>query len=576
MSAAAMTSGLAVSALGISKSFGGTKALKSVDLTVDVGQVHGLVGENGSGKSTFVKILAGAHTPERGSLEIYGQPVDLPMAPGEPRRRGLSFVHQDLGLIGDMTVLENLRLNVVSGHGSFRWNKRRESRQAVALFDRFGRRIDPDELVRRLSMADRAYLAIVRALESLEEERSMLGRGRGVLVLDEATVSLPADDKHRLFEVIRRIADHGGSVLFISHYLDDVLSVCDQVTVFRDGEVVASLASDATDSEQLIRLITGNEAIGSSIRGSGPVLSVAIPPDSNPTERAIVTDSSGHPAPLRSFGDGDRANAKIEAPSGRLQYGASPVAMVQGLCGEGIAEVHLTVAAGEILGLTGLLGSGYELVPEFVFGARRADKGALVLGSDRYDLTRQTPARSISAGIVYVPANRQGEGIILGLDAWENLSILALADQHRGWWVGRRALMARASSLMSKYDIRPWDPRLRTATFSGGNQQKLVLAKWLSRRPRLVLLSEPTQGVDVGARKYIFDLLRSAADDGTAVICASGDQAEIADLCDRALVFGDGRLKTEITGAGLTKKDLVDHCYTASSSGSTQLKWAFG
>jgi ribose transport system ATP-binding protein len=517
------------------KSFGGSRALSGVDFDLRPGEIHGLVGENGSGKSTLVKILAGGHSPDRGEIEVHGHRLEYPLAAGSSQSLGMSFVHQDLGLIEDMTICENLRLNYLATRRSLGWSLRAERRRAKELFDRFGVRLNPDAKVRTLPMAERAYLAIIRAIDQLRTEERALGRGQAILVLDEATVSLPAEGKQNLFEMVRGIAGRGDSVIFISHYLDDVLAITDRVTVLRDGRVINCVQTSEVAAPALIRMITGNASESVTSRhvvGAG--------------ETGIATGV-----------DVTQLNGRVGDVSGGV-----------------VSNVSIEFRRGEILGLTGLLGSGYNIVPELLFGAQRASSGVLHIGGEQFDLTHMTPSRAVKSKIGFVPGNRGVEGLILGLEAWENIATLVLANHRSGFWIRRDRLVRDTAKLMQIYGVNPIGPRSRVGDFSGGNQQKLLLARWLQIMPRLLLLVEPTQGVDVGARNAIFELLREASRQGMAIICASGDQGEIAELCDRVLVFGEGMVKCELDGANLSKSRLVDECYAASSSIPTLGPWA--
>lgn len=509
----------------VSKSFGGTAALRGVSLSLEPGEIHGLVGQNGSGKSTLVKVLAGVNQPDTGTLAVRGHLVPLPMHPGTAQRLGLCFVHQDLGLVPEMSVVENLRLEHYARTGSafVSWGK--ERRRAIATLRQFGTELDPNLLVRELPMAQRAYLAIARALSQLGETERSSNEGAAVLVLDEPTVSLPASGKELLFEAVRRAANRGNSVIFISHYLEDVLALVHRLTVLRDGRVVGVHRAAEVTADYLITAITGGGLAAVAPHQAGPV--------DRPAEPTTATDEE---------------------------------IVVSDLQGGVLTGVRLRVRPGEIVGLTGLLGSGYETVPKLVFGAQRADGGSLTLAGRIYPLARMRPDRALRAGIAYVPADRTREGVILGLEAWENLSLLALRRGREALFIGRRRLLADSEDLMRRYTIHPRDPRLPARALSGGNQQKVLLAKWLRTNPVLILLNEPTQGVDIGARAYIFRLLREAADNGAAVVCASGDQAEVAELCDRALVFGGGSVQYEVRRPDLTKDNLVQKSYSAASA----------
>jgi ribose transport system ATP-binding protein len=329
---------------GLSKTFGGQQALRAVDFTVAAGEVHGLLGQNGSGKSTLIKILAGFHAPDPGArLRIAGQDVALPLPPGGVRPFGVAFVHQHLGLIPPVTVLENLLLTRLSGRGGIarRWaiNWTRERSAARRLFERYGLDIDPDVPVSRLSSVERALIAIVRAVEEIGG--GGIRSGQGVLVLDEPTPFLPRTDVDRLFTLVRRVVANGASVIFVSHDIDKVLEITDRATVLRDGQVAGVMTTEDATRDTLVSMIVGRQL------------------------------KSGASRPAATGG------------------GPASVA-IAGLAGGQVKEVSLALRAGEVVGLTGLLGSGYEQVPYLVYGALRAQSGTLTLGSEQLQLTAQT------------------------------------------------------------------------------------------------------------------------------------------------------------------------------------------
>jgi ribose transport system ATP-binding protein len=463
----------------ISKSFGGVRALDGAHLEVLRGEVHGLLGENGSGKSTLIKILAGYHDPEPcGELHVDGHAARLPLRPGEARTLGLAFVHQDLGLIPSLSVVENLRLTEFAVRRGWRISWNGERRRAAEALARYGVTIDPRAVVGELRPLDRALLAIVRAMEDL-------GAG-GVLVLDEPTAFLPSAEAERLFALVRSIAEAGTSVVFVSHDLDEARRITDRVTVLRDGRTVGTVVSAETATEEFATMILGGRL-------------AARPP---------ACGASG---------------------------AAEGFVLVARLRGETLEDVSFDVGHGEVLGVTGLAGSGFEELPYFLFGARRAAAGTLELAGASYDLTRMTPAAALGAGIVLVPSDRARDGAVGSLSLAENLMLPALDRYRAGPCLERRRLVVAAGELLRRFDVRPSDPHMPYESLSGGNQQKALLAKWLQSRPSLLLLDEPTRGVDVGARPHIWALIRAAADDGAAVICASSDSEELATLCDRIL-----------------------------------------
>lgn len=471
----------------VSKSFGGARALDDAGVTLLRGEVHGLLGENGSGKSTLIRILAGYHTPDPGAeLEVGGRHERLPLPPGRARELGIAFVHQDLGLIPALSVVDNLRIGELAARRDWHISWRRERARAREALARFGVDLDPRQPVARLRPVVRALLAIVRAAEELG--------GKGVLVLDEPTVFLPEPETRRLFALVRELVDAGASVLFVSHDLDEVLELADRVTVLRDGRVVVSAPTAALDRDAVAELMTG---------------------------RAIEAAVSGR------------------------QAGERVAASVANLTGETVRDLSFDVHEREVVGLTGLLGSGFEEVPYLLFGARPSRAGRLTLGNDRHDAATMTPHRALRAGIALLPADVQREGGVGSLPVVDHVTLPVLDRYATRLGLDRRRMLRDAAGLLGRFDVRPCEPRLAFRTLSGGNQQKALLAKTLNAGPRLLLLDEPTRGVDVGAREQIFALIRQAAEQGASVVCASTDREELAAICDRVFVFSGGRIARE-------------------------------
>jgi ribose transport system ATP-binding protein len=503
-------------ARGLTKSFGGTQALRGVDLSLLPGEVHGLLGENGSGKSTLIKILAGFHAPDAGELWIDGEPVRLPLSTGQFRDLGMSFVHQHLGLVESLTVLENLRVaEIASSRSRLRISWRGERARARETFERYGLRLDPRAVVADLKPVERALLAIVRAIE---ENRSV-GRGHGILVLDEPTVFLPREGIERLFALIRDAAAAGASILFVSHDLDEVREITDRVTVLRDGSLVGTVVTAGTSETRFVEMIIGRRL-----------------------------------AAMPEFEHHDLSGKRV---------GAS----ITGLTGRTVANVALDLHEGEVVGLTGLIGSGFDEVPYLLYGARPARSGRLLLSGETYELPQLTPPEAIAAGLVLIPADRPNDGCVGSLPVAENLSLAVLDRYFNGVVLDRRRTRRETAALMGEFDVRPNDPSLPYGALSGGNQQKALLAKWFQTEPRLLLLDEPTQGVDVGARQQIYELIRGAAEQrGMLVVCASSDYEQLASICDRVVVFGRGRVWRQLVGREVTKERIVQQCYAAMAS----------
>ncbi|MGH7055826.1 MAG: sugar ABC transporter ATP-binding protein, partial [Stellaceae bacterium] len=489
-----------------SKRFGGTLALDDVSLTVTSGSVHGLLGHNGSGKSTLIKILAGFHAPEPGaSLAINGRAVRLPLAPGEFRALGMAFVHQDPGLIGSLSVVENLRVGALAAGSLAPIGWRAEHDHVRRLLAEFGIDCDPAEPVESLRAWQRPLLAIVRAVD---EMRALLrNTERGVLVLDEPTASLADANVEQLFAIIRRVRADGYGVLFVSHDLDEVMAITDALSVLRDGRVVGSGPTTGFTKTDLVRLIVGH---------------------------ALRPAAAAHEAPRQA-----------------------PFAEITGLSGAGVRGADLAVGEGEIVGLTGLAGSGYAEVGRMLIGAAPFCSGRLRLGQRAFDLARMTPRAAVALGIACVPSERLREGCIGELLAGENLALPVLGRFFHRLRLDRRALFAHAASLMHEFGARPTDPGLAFEALSGGNQQKVLLAKWLQLRPHLLLLEEPTQGVDVGAREQILAIVRGFAAAGGGVLCLSADHEQLAELAGRVLIFRRCRIVETLTGRAVSKERIA-------------------
>ncbi len=496
-----------------SKTFGGARALENVSFELHAGEVHGLVGENGSGKSTFIKILAGFHSPDdpaESQLEVNGSSVKLPLQAGRARELGMSFVHQDLGLIPSLSVLENLRINSLARSRSWRIDWSREAKHARSVFQEFNVPLNPSTPVGSLRPVERALLAIMRALDDLAE----VGRrdGRRILILDEPTVFLPKADREQLFGLVKQLAVRGDSVIFVSHDLEDVLEISDRITVMRDGRVHGTVRTRQTTESQLVQLIIGRE----------------LEPSARP-ERNIHRD----PLSVRLIG----------------------------LTSRSVSDLSLDVHFGEVLGLTGLVGSGYQDVPYCLVGAQRPEAGELHIDRAVMDLRKIRPGQALDLGIALVPADRKLDGAVGSLTIAENLGLPALNSLSRNGLLRQRALLRYASRLMQRFVVRPERPTRLYETLSGGNQQKALLAKWLNRQPKLLLLDEPTQGVDVGARQQIFTIIRTTAAEGTAVICASADYEQLATICDRVIVITRGVVSAELTGSQISKDVIAEYSY---------------
>ena len=497
----------------ISKRFGGEQALISVDIEVRGGEVHGLLGPNGSGKSTLIKILSGYHAAEPGAeLMIHGQRQPLPLTATAFRRLGFSFVHQDLGLIPSLSVLENMCIDdIVSARWRINW--RPLARQARTLLAEFGLDVDPKATISELPPWHRPLIAVVRAIGTMRAAMADDPDRRGALILDEPTARMPEDTVGHLLDLIRSVADLGHAVLLVSHNLDEILAVTDRVTVLRDGKVVGALATAETSRAQLVDLIVGEP------RSVGPA---RIGPAAGPSATATATG--------------------IE---------------ISGLRGAAVREFSLRLRPGEIVGVTGLVGSGFDDVGALLFGDRRAAAGILRVGEHAEPLSRMTPGRAVAAGLALIPPDRLSQGCIPELTVAENIAMPALHSFTAAGAIRRRTMDRQVAAWTGQLGVTPANPELTLSSLSGGNQQKVLLAKWLQLQPRLLIAIEPTQGVDVGARAEIFSLLKDYVTHGCAILCCSTDTDQLAELCDAVCVMHAGRLGPVLRGANLTRERIA-------------------
>lgn len=493
----------------ISKTFAGRTVLKDFNLEIPPGEVHALVGQNGSGKSTFIKILAGFYEPDPepgASLAIRGQEVSLPLRAGEAARLGLAFVHQDLGLVETATVLENMNVGRYQTRFGWRIPWRREKRRAKQILEQFGLEISPDTLIGSLRQVDRAQVAIVRAFDQLSEV------AQGLLVLDEPTPYLPRDGVQRVFQTVRDVAARGMGVMFVSHRLEEVFDLTSRVTVLRDGRIVDCRPTAELDEQKLIERI-----LGFALEKLYPAAHVS-------TESVALS--------------------------------------VRNLSGPDVTDVSFDLHRGEILGVTGLLGMGWDRLPYLLFGAERATSGGLTVDAGEVDLASGlTPGRAIELGLAFLPANRLNDGSLQAAKVIENLTLATLGSYFRNGLLWHGPERRRARDLLREYDVRPPDPDRIISTLSGGNQQKVLVAKWFETKPKVLLLHEPTQGVDVGARAAIFKRIRDAASEGAAVLLASSEYEDLPHLCDRVIVFRGGRAVSELHGASLTHERVVEQSF---------------
>lgn len=491
----------------LSKSFYGVTVLRAVDLDVAAGEIHALIGQNGSGKSTLIKCLSGYHAPDPGgTISVAGADLPVPYGPTVPRDHGLAFVHQQLGLAPNLTVLENLRVGRFNTGYGWRIRWRENERGVRQMLAKVGvENVNPKSLVGSLSALQKALVAVARALEVIES------RGSGVLVLDEATSYLPRDDVEHLFTALRRLAAGGAGVLFVTHRLEEVRAVAQRVTVLRDG----------------VRVAVGNTA---------------------------------------DFADRDLVELIVGRPMGELYPGHGDVRddlvlSATAAAGREVAPFDLRLHRGETVGVTGLAGMGQETIPYLLFGADPSPGGSLTLGSTSVDLRSLRPRHAKRLGVGLVPGDRLRFGGSASATVVENITLPSLRRYFRFGRIDRRRERRHVSELIRAFDVRPADPGRRFAELSGGNQQKVVLAKWFSRKPLVLLLHEPTQGVDIGARQEVFQHIREFTQGGGAVLISSTEYEDLASLCDRVVVFRDGAIVAELEGSSLTAESIAEQAF---------------
>ncbi|MGV8989502.1 MAG: sugar ABC transporter ATP-binding protein [Cypionkella sp.] len=493
-----------LAANAIAKSYGGVAALKGVSLQIAPGEVHGLVGANGAGKSTFIKILAGLVRPDGGTVSVEGHDAEI-HSPDQATALGMSFIHQELAFVPGMTVLENLMLGVPKPQrfGMVDWAA--VERTVAPLVKQLGIRSDLHAPVRGLSAAENWLISICRALV----------RKARLIVMDEPTASLSDAESERLFAIIRDLSASGVAVLYVSHRLDEILGLCDSVTVFRDGQLAASFGRADLTRDRLVKAIVGHDTeetpvLTAAVLGEKPMLSVAN---------------------LRRL--------------------------------PAVRDISFSVHAGEVLGLGGLVGAGRTELARLIFGAEHVESGTMVLDGAAYK--PRSPVQAVKAGIGYVPEERRADGLLLTKSIAFNLSLANLDKViFAPMWplVSGKARSNLAVETIRTLAIKAAGPNQPVGRLSGGNQQKVVIGRWLNRKPKLLILDEPTRGVDIGARAEIHRLVREMARNGMAVIAISSEPDELPELCDRVLVMAEGRIVKELKGADVTRMAIIGASYS--------------
>ena len=481
-----------LSAASITKAFAGVRALKGVSFDLRPGEVHAIVGENGAGKSTLIKIITGAEAPDQGELVVHGRVV-AEMNPGLSRALGIAAIYQQPSLFPDLTVAENIAMALETGGPWRRLDWAARARTAATLLGRIGASIDPARLVETLSMPEQQIVEIAKAI----------GADAKIVIMDEPTASLTEREVESLFKVIALLKTHGCGIIYISHRLEEVFAVADRITVLRDGETVKTCARGDVDRAALIRMMVGRE------------LSAVFP------KRAV---------PL----------GEVALDVRHLSHRAT-----------GVADVSLTVRKGEILGLAGLVGSGRTQLAEILFGLTPADTGEIRIHGKALRFT--SPADAIAAGIAYVPEDRRQHGVVLEMSVASNASLASLGAVSRRGIIDRAGEQTAAEHYVERFRIKTPSVDADVGTLSGGNQQKVALARWLSTHPSILILDEPTQGVDVGSKAEIHSLMQTLAEQGLAIIMISSELPEILGMSDRIAVMHAGRIRGVLDRADATQ-----------------------
>ena len=503
-----MSSHLRVS--GVSKAFAETQALDRVDLEVSPGEIHALLGSNGSGKSTLIKILAGVHAADAGTLEIGGCQLDLTgHSPSDVRAVGLHFVHQESSIFPSLSVAENLELGRDAVRNPLTRVRRSSAHERTkATLERFRVQADPQSPAQELRPAEQTLLAIARILQDDEDASDR------ILVLDEPTATLETNDVRQLFEALRSYAAAGQAVVFVSHQLDEVIDLADRATVLRDGRNAGSITREDFSEAALGELIVGR--------------------------------------PLEAYFPSH--------PTGRDDTPALEACRVSG---PGVDGVDVKVHGGEIVGLAGLVGSGHRELLRLLFGLERLGGGEVMI--DGRPVVLDTSQAAIRSGLAYVPADRHGEGIFPELSVSENLGAASLDRHRRAWGVDRAAERLDTARDLDRFGIVASSPAALLSNLSGGNQQKVVVARWLRRNPRVLLLDDPTQGIDIGARADLWRVVDAAVDGGMAVLMTSSDLEELARVCNRVLVFRGGHITHELQSDTVGADDLLELMHAPQS-----------
>nr|WP_198982214.1 sugar ABC transporter ATP-binding protein [Herbaspirillum sp. ASV7] len=494
-----MTSTPILQMSGISKSFGATRALSDMHLNIRPGEIHALMGENGAGKSTLMKVLSGVHAPDHGQILLDGKPVAL-RDPAASRAAGINLIYQELAVAPNISVAANVFM------GS-------ELRNRLGLIDHAAMRSRTDAVLAQLGAAfkasDRAGRLSIAEQQQVEIARALVHRSR-ILIMDEPTAALSERETEHLFGVVRRLRDEGLAVIYISHRMAEVYALADRVTVLRDGSFVGELAREQIDGERIVQMMVG-----------------------------------------RSLGEFYQHRRLSPEEAAQLKT----VLQVRGVAGGKVRPASFEARAGEVLGLAGLVGAGRTELARLLFGVDARSAGEILL--DGVAVQIDTPRAAMRQGIAYVPEDRKGQGLFLQMAVAANATMNVAARHARLGLIRRRSLQGVANAAIKRLNVKVAHGEVAVGKLSGGNQQKVLLARWLEIAPRVLILDEPTRGVDIYAKSEIYQLVHRLAEQGVAVIVISSELPEVIGICDRVLVMREGSITGQLCGPDLTQENVM-------------------
>jgi ribose transport system ATP-binding protein len=490
---------------GITKRFQGVSALENVNLTIYPGEVHALMGENGAGKSTLMKILAGAYTADEGEIRINGKPTKI-TDPASARQAGINLIYQELNVAPNLTVTENMFMGSELKKGQF-LNRQAMQAEAQKVLDSLGANFDADTVVGRLAIAEQQQVEIARALKDKSR----------ILVMDEPTAALSDRETERLFEVINKLRADGIAIIYISHRMEEIYALADRISVLRDGQYIGSLTRAEISPQRLVQMMVGRSM-------------------HNFYEHQRQTNPGAVVLEVKNISDG-----------GKIQ----PVSF----------QLH----AGEILGLAGLVGAGRTEVSRLIFGADPKASGEVWLNGKKLKIN--SPGDAIAAGIGYVPEDRKDQGLFLEMSSRKNIGLNRLQQDAKGGLVNWGSVNNIAKQAVENFNIRLANLEIRAVDLSGGNQQKLLLARWLAIKPTVLMLDEPTRGVDIGAKSEIYRIISDLAAQGVSILMVSSELPEVIGMSDRVLVMREGQLVGELNdsaGQEITQENIMRYATGAT------------